>query len=103
MAMPSEYGTWSILCKTYTEELIMRNYNIFWNSIVRFQYNAIATGDAFNIQVYINATIEGDVLRYDDHVIRGMLLWKLYIMCNWAISLASISDSVTLGIVRKSR
>jgi thiamine transporter ThiT len=103
MAVPSEYGTWTSSYKTYTEELIMRNYNIFWNSIVRFQYNAIATGDAFNIQVYINATIEGDVLRYDDHVIRGMLLWKLYIMCNWAISLASISDSVTLGIVRKSR
>jgi hypothetical protein len=47
-----------------------------------FQYNAIATTDAFNMQVYVNTTIEGDVLRYDDHVIRGMLLWKWNIMCN---------------------
>jgi hypothetical protein len=70
---------------------------------MRFQYNAIATVDAFNLQVYINATIEGDVLCYDDHVIRGMLLWKLYIMYNWAIRLASVSNLVTLGIVRKSR
>jgi hypothetical protein len=82
MAVPSEYGTWSSLCKTYSEELIMQNYNIVWNSIVRSQYNAIATADAFNMQVYINATIEGDVLCYDDHVIRGMLLWKWNIMCN---------------------
>jgi hypothetical protein len=103
MAVPSEYGTWSSLCKTYSEELIMQNYNIVWNSIVRSQYNAIATVDAFNMQVYINATIEGDVLRYDDYVIRGMLLWKWNIMCNWAISLVSVAASVTLGIVRKSR
>jgi hypothetical protein len=32
-----------------------------------------------------------------------MLLWKLYIMYNWAIRLASVSNLVTLGIVRKSR
>ena len=67
------------------------------------QYNVIATIDAFNMQVYINATIEGDVLYYDDHVVRGMLLWKWNIMCNWAISLTSIAALVTLGIVRKSR
>jgi hypothetical protein len=101
--MPSEYGTWSSSCKTYSEELIMRNYNILWNSLVRFQYNAIATTDAINMQVYINATIEGDVLRYDDHVIRGMLLWKWNTMFNWAISLASVSASIILGIVRKNR
>jgi hypothetical protein len=53
--------------------------------------------------VYINATIEGDVLRYDDHVIRGMLLWKWNTMFNWAISLASVSASIILGIVRKNR
>jgi hypothetical protein len=81
----------------------MRNYNILWNSLVRFQYNAIATTDAINMQVYINATIEGDVLRYDDHVIRGMLLWKWNTMFNWAISLASVSASIILGIVRKNR
>jgi hypothetical protein len=55
------------------------------------------------MQVYINATLEGDVLRYDDHVIRGMLPWKWNIMFNWAISLASVFASVTLGIVHKNR
>jgi hypothetical protein len=75
--MPSEYGTWSSSCKIYSEKLIMQNYNILWNSLVRFQYNAIATTDAFNMQVYIYATIEGDVLRYDDHVIRSMMTMLL--------------------------
>jgi hypothetical protein len=50
------------------------------------------------MQVYINATIEAAVLYYDDHVLRGVLLCYFYTMPNWAISLASGSDSVTLGI-----
>jgi hypothetical protein len=74
MTMPFKDGTLCLLCKMYNEVLILGNDNIPWNSIVQFKYNAIATGAAINMQVYINATVEANVLYHDDHVIRGVLL-----------------------------
>jgi hypothetical protein len=74
MTMPFKDGTLCLLCKMYNEVLILGNDNIPWNSIVQFKYNEIATGAAINMQVYINATVEANVLYHDDHVIRGVLL-----------------------------
>jgi thiamine transporter ThiT len=85
------------------KNLLFRNYTIFWKSIVRFQNKAIGTSATFNIQVYIHTTVQGDVLRYDDHVIRGVLLCYFYTMSTRAISLVGVSNLVTLGITCKSR